>query len=79
MRSLDEQELEVVSGGDWEIGLHAGGVDVTVSGDESLQEILQGAASAISDVYWGARDATADFYAWYAAGWNYAASCGQGY
>jgi len=79
MRSLDDQELEAVSGGEWEVALHGRGVDVTISGNESVQEIAQAAANVVSDAYWGARDAMADFYAWYAAGWNYAASCGQGY
>jgi hypothetical protein len=79
MRILNSKELECVSGGDWHIGFDFGVVDGWAEGDESPQEILQGAGNVISDAYWTARDATADLYEWIASGWAYSASCGYGY
>jgi hypothetical protein len=76
MRELIETELNVVSGGDWQVGIDTGAVDVTLSGDESIQEIMQGIGNVLSDAYWTARDETADLYEWIANGWAFSASCG---
>jgi hypothetical protein len=50
-----------------------------LEGDESAQDIASGIGGIFSDAYWTARDATADFYASIADGWNFAAGCGQYY
>ena len=56
MRTLNVMELDSVSGGDWSVTVSIGDViEATLSGPESVQEIVGG-------VYGGAVDAMADFF-----------------
>ncbi len=64
MRTLNIAEMEQVSGGDWSFGFDLKVVYGEVSGNETIQDIVGGAADGISDAYWTARDATADLYGW---------------
>jgi hypothetical protein len=77
MRELDSRELAQVSGGEWEGELDFGVARIKVSGPETIQEIANSAVGAVSDAYWGARDAVADAFEWMAIGWEYSARCGQ--
>lgn len=79
MRTLNGTEVGVVAGGDWSVTFKSLGVEATVSGEESVQEIAAAAATVVSDAYWGSRDAMADFYEWAAAGWNYSMACSYHY
>lgn len=69
MRELTETELPCVSGGDWSVELHGGFIDVTITGDEDVQDMAAAVTSVASDAYWAARDLMADYYqateAWY--------------
>jgi hypothetical protein len=78
MRNLDEQELEVVSGGDWELSFDLKVVGGKISGDEDVQDMAAAVAEIASSAYATAVDATADMFEWIANGWNFAASCGRG-
>lgn len=77
MRTLDRNEIALVSGGEWEFEVDLGVTRFLASGPESVQEIAAGIGDIFSDAYWTGRDATADFYSWIASGWAYSASCGQ--
>lgn len=77
MRELNGMELNCVSGGNWELELNGGVISVTLSGDESVQDMAAAVANVASSTYWAARDATADLFEWMAIGWEYSARCGQ--
>ncbi len=79
MRTLQEMELGLVSGGGWKVGVDAGVIDLEISGDESVQDMVGAVASIGASAYGAAVDATADLFEWLAAGWAYSAACGQGY
>jgi hypothetical protein len=73
MRTLNSNETDQVSGGEWEIGFDFGVVEGSLSGPESIQDI----ASGIGDIYGGAVDAMADFFTWLDPAGFYS-SCGGG-
>ena len=77
MRELTVNELPCISGGDWSVELHGGVIDVTISGDEDVQDMAAAVSTVASGAYWGARDAMADFYEWAARGWEFSARCGM--
>lgn len=79
MRQLNTSELQCVAGAEWEVQVSLPGVEVTISGPESAQEIFSAGSAVVSDAYWGARDAMADFYEWAANGWNYSMACSYQY
>ena len=69
MRTLNVMELDSVSGGDWSITVSLGNVfEGTISGTESIQEIVGGA-------YGGAVDAMANFFTWSDPAGYYSSGC----
>jgi methenyltetrahydromethanopterin cyclohydrolase len=79
MRELHGMELHCVSGGDWKVEFHGGVVDVTLEGDEDVQDMAGAVASIASSAYGAAVEATTDMFEWIANGWNYSAACSGGY
>lgn len=78
MRKLCETELALVSGGNWEFKFKALGFEVSVGGEETVQDMASAVVDVASSAYATAVDATADMFEWIANGWNFAASCGRG-
>jgi hypothetical protein len=78
MRALSEMELSLVSGGEWEVTVKGPGVEVKVSGDETVQDMVGAVADVASDAYGAAVEATTDMFEWIANGWNYSAACAGG-
>lgn len=77
MRALNEMELCLVSGGEWEVTVKGPGVEVTVSGDETVQDMVGAVADVVSSAYGTAVEATTDMFEWIARGWAFSADCGR--
>ena len=73
MRNLAEQELNAVSGGDWELELDLRVFKAKLSGDEDVQDMAGAVATIASGAYGVAVEATTDMFEWIANGWNYSA------
>jgi hypothetical protein len=78
MRALNEMELGLVSGAHWEVTVKGPGVEVQLSGDETIQDMAGAVIDIGASAYGVAVGATTDMFEWIANGWNYSAACSGG-
>jgi hypothetical protein len=62
MRTLDDTELELASGGEWDFTVKIAGFEFHIGGEETVQDMAGAVADIGSSAYWIAREGMTDFF-----------------